>query len=364
MNKNGKRIDRLGEERLNNQGYLMRIVEYEGFHSIVVEFQDEYKAKVHGNMERFKKGNIKNPNYRLGKIKINKQGCLMKVIEYKSTTDMKVEFQDKFKAIVKTEWRLFDTGAIRNPNYRRDEIKYNNKGYLMKCIEYNNASDIVVEFQDKYKAKVHTVWKHFEKGTVRNPYQPSVYNVGIIGNKYPANIGDKITKEYNIWHAMLTRCYNQKFKKENINYQDVTCCQEWLLFENFYEWLHSQENFDKWLNGKNWAIDKDILVKGNRVYSPENCCLVPIHINSLFTKNDINRGNLPIGVSQRNNKKYISTRYNTYQLYDTPEEAFYLGYKPYKESLIKQVAQEEYSKGNITKQCYDAMMNYEVEITD
>ncbi len=33
--------------------------------------------------------------------------------------------------------------------------KYNNQNCLMKIIEYNNAIDIVVEFQDKYKAKVH-----------------------------------------------------------------------------------------------------------------------------------------------------------------------------------------------------------------
>lgn len=363
-NRNQKlKEQRLGEERLNNQGYLMKIIEYENFNNIIVEFQDEYKAKVHGNMERFKKGNIKNPNYRLGEMRVNKQGCLMKVIEYNNTINMKIEFQDEFKTVVNTEWRLFDTGSIRNPNYGRNVMKYNNKGYLMKCIKYNNNNDIIVEFQDEYKARVHTVWNNFEKGTVRNPYHPSVYNIGIIGNKYPVSINKKITKEYNIWYAMMTRCYNSKFKRENPSYKDVTCCEEWLLFENFYEWLHSQENFDKWLNGDKWAIDKDIISKRNKIYSPETCCLVPIHVNNLFTKNNIKRGNLPIGVSQRNNKKYISIRYDIYKQFDTPEEAFYL-YKTYKETYIKQIAQEEYSMGNITKKCYDAMMSYEVEITD
>ena len=46
-----------------------------------------------------------------------------------------------------------------------------------------------------------------------------------------------------------------------------------------------------------------------------------------------------------------------------PEDAF-KAYKIYKEEIIKQVAQIEYDNGNITKQCYDAMMNYEVKITD
>ena len=39
-------------------------------------------------------------------------------------------------------------------------------------------------------------------------------------------------------------------------------------------------------------------------------------------------------------------------------------YKIRKENTIKQVAKEEYDKGNITKRCYDAMMKYKVEITD
>ena len=140
-----------------------------------------------------------------------------------------------------------------------------------------------------------------------------------------------------------------------------------MYYPNFYEWLHSQPNFDQWLNGERWAVDKDILVKGNKIYSPETCCLVPMRINLLFsfpTKN----GECVLGVRKYNGKfiaemsdidssesRYIGT-------YDTEEDAFYLGYKPYKENLIKQVAKEEYSKGNITKECYQAMMKYQVEM--
>ena len=50
-------------------------------------------------------------------------------------------------------------------------------------------------------------------------------------------------------------------------------------------------------------------------------------------------------------------------MYATPEEAFF-AYKTYKEKLIKQIAQIEFDKDNITKTCYDAMMKYKVEITD
>ena len=134
--------------------------------------------------------------------------------------------------------------------------------------------------------------------------------------------------------------------------------------------MHNQDNFDKWLNGNRWTIDKDILIKGNKIYSPNTCCLVPENVNTLFTKCNAIRGNLPIGVRKCGNKfqaicmNHFTNKQRYIGSYSTPTEAFYSGYKPYKENLIKQVAKEEYSKGNITKMCYDAMMNYEVEITD
>ena len=168
---------------------------------------------------------------------------------------------------------------------------------------------------------------------------------------------------------MLQRCYDNIYRRTRPTYQDVTCCNEWLLYENFYEWLHLQENFGKWLNGEKWELDKDILVKGNKIYSPETCCLVPHNVNCLFLKSDASRGNLPIGVHKNRNAYECSCRD---PLTDkdgyigqshTIEEAFQI-YKNYKENLIKQIAQIEYDKKNITKECYDAMMRYEVEITD
>ncbi len=256
---------------------------------------------------------------------------------------------------------------------RLGEEKLNYQGCLMKIVEYNNTLNIIVEFQDEYKARVHTCYAQFRSGSIKNPYCISVYSHGIVGDKCPASINGKSIKEYKAWNDMLRRCYgNIKGEKHKRNYGDVTCCKEWFFYENFYEWLHKQENFNKWLNGERWNLDKDILVKGNKIYSPETCCLVPSNVNNLFTKRNIARGSLPIGVHKNKNKnnKYVAQcqnpfihKYIVIGEYKTSEEAFQ-NYKIYKEDIIKQVAQNEYDKGNITKQCYDAMMNYEVEITD
>ena len=261
--------------------------------------------------------------------------------------------------------------SVNKKDERLGEEKLNHQGCLMKIVEYNKANDIVVEFQDKYRGRVHTIYANYKVGNITNPYFASILNVGMVGNKYKTSENKKHIKEYAAWCAMLSRCYSKKFKKQRETYEEVTCCQEWLLFENFYEWLHCQENFDKWYNGKKWAIDKDILFKGNKVYSPDTCCLVPDTVNSLFLKSDKRRGDLPIGVSCYDwdgHTYYILSvsrkRYGHPSMYfKTPNDAFGY-YKNYKEKIIKQVAQTEYSSGNITKECYEAMINYEVEITD
>jgi hypothetical protein len=250
---------------------------------------------------------------------------------------------------------------------RINEINYNQEGCLMKIIEYNGFKDVIVEFQDEYHFQVHIRYNYFRDGTVKNNYHKDVLGVGITGSK-PKYINNKLTKEYRTWFDMLQRCYDLDFQDKHPTYKTCICCKEWLLYDNFYEWLHSQENFNQWINEPRSALDKDILIKGNKLYSPDNCCLVTHKINILFTKRDSKRGDLPIGVS-KHNEKYraqfsINGEHITFPVRINFNDCFYLDYKPYKEQYIKQIAKEEYDKGNITKRCYDAMMSYEVEITD
>lgn len=259
----------------------------------------------------------------------------------------------------------YEINKIQKSN-RLGETNENHQGCLMKIIEYNTTKDIVVEFQDSFKTKVHTQYNNFKKGNVRNPFYPSVYTVGIIGTKYSINNNEK---EYRAWKDIIKRSYDEKLINKRPTYQNVTCCKEWLNFENFCDWIHSQENYEKWLNGNRWCIDKDILIKGNKVYSPETCCLVSNEVNCLFLKSDNSRNGLPIGVSKKEDKfqAYCDNPFTHKKeylgLYDAPKQAF-KRYKHRKEEIIKRVAQEEFDKGNITKECYEAMLKYEVEITD
>lgn len=309
---------------------------------------------------------------RIGTTNYNKNGELMKVIDYIDSHHVIVEFQDELKKQTTVYWKSFIEGIVRNPSvYNRLGLqKTNIQGSIMKIVKYGGRHDVVVEFQDEYKARIHSDYGNFEKGTIKNPYIPTVCGIGMVGTKYPTSKNGKLIKEYITWVEMLRRCYDAKHRESLPTYKDATCCKEWLLYENFYEWLHSQENFEKWSLSNRSAIDKDILIKGNKHYSPNTCCLVTNNVNSLFVKRNSKRGNLPIGVifykplnkyraqCDDNTGKNIHLKYC-----NTIEDAFKV-YKDYKENLIKQVAQEEYNKGTITKRCYDAMINYKVEITD
>ena len=164
----------------------------------------------------WRKNRVKNE--RLGLTKINNQGCIMKIIEYHNANNIVVEFQDEWKETKQTSWNSFKNGMVKNKNHLLHQRLYlekeNINGCLMKIVEYKNETDLVVEFQDKYKAKVHTTFQYFKNGHIRNPYYPSVYGIGIPGNKYKITeiINGKkyTTKEYHAWSNMIKHCYDIK----------------------------------------------------------------------------------------------------------------------------------------------------------
>ena len=254
---------------------------------------------------------------------------------------------------------------------RIGEIKKNKEclgGYEMKIIKYNGVRDIIVEFQDEYKAKVHTQYGAFKLGNIKNPYHPNIYGVGYIGQgKYLVN---EHKKSYNHWRKMLQRCYDPYYINKHLTYIDCYVCNEWLNFQNFAEWFY--KNYYEIKNSL-MDIDKDILYKGNKIYLPKTCIFVPERINKLFTKNDKVRGEYPIGVTLRSdnkslcaicsiyiNNKHLNKHLGSFPL-NRPFQAFTV-YKNYKESYIKQVA-DEY-KDLIPKELYEALYRYEVEIND
>ena len=252
---------------------------------------------------------------------------------------------------------------------RTGEEGYNSFGSKMVIKECRSATDIDVYFPDYDWVFKNATYNNFKKGNIKCPYEPRTFGIGYLGEgKYKAKENGKHTDEYYIWHNMLKRCYDLKYQEEHSTYKGCEVEDYLLNFQNMGEWI--EENYYE-VSGEIMCLDKDILCKGNKVYSRETCIFVPQRINKLFTKSDNSRGDNPIGVSltpSGNYGVYCSDGYGkniNLGTYSIKEEAF-RAYKVYKEKLIKETI-DSY-KGIIPEPHYsrlrEAMYNYKVEIDD
>jgi hypothetical protein len=243
------------------------------------------------------------------------------------------------------------------------EISINKYGSEMKIIEYQNFNNITIQFSNGYVLKSN--YKSFVTGSITSPYDKTICNVGFKGEgKYSLSLDRNINNTYYIWRGIIRRCYDESLRCKYPTYKDCTVCEEWLNFQTFAKWY--EENYYA-VDNQNMEIDKDILFKGNKVYSPKTCVFVPNDINALFVKANKIRGEYPIGVRLRKDtSKYIAEccsdgTQHKLGSFNTPEDAFH-AYKSYKENVIKQKA--EIYKHIMPEKLYIAMINYQVEITD
>ena len=195
-----------------------------------------------------------------------------------------------------------------------------------------------------------------------------VCGIGVKGNLYQTTENGKKIPVYSLWINMLLRSTKEHWVKYP-SYTNTACSENFKSYTYFYEWCQQQVGFgNKDEKGKSWCLDKDLLVKSNRVYGENTCCFVPHRINMLVSLCCGNRGKYPIGVSWN---KYVSKfcvqvgvggGKNRYLgRFNTPQEAFQ-AYKTYKEALIKEVANEY--KEQLDYRVYEALMNYEVNEND
>ena len=188
-----------------------------------------------------------------------------------------------------------------------------------------------------------------------------VFGVGFNDGKYPAKVNGKTIKEYNLWCGLLERCYCPKLQKKRPTYIGCLVSENFKSYSYFYDWVQKQIGFGE----KGFQLDKDLIFKGNKLYSEETCLFLPSELNSLLTTRKAARGILPVGVSANGNGFQAETHHGTNSPYigrfNTPELAFQ-AYKQVKEAFIKR--QAEKWKNFIDPRAYEALMCYEVLITD
>lgn len=195
-----------------------------------------------------------------------------------------------------------------------------------------------------------------------------VSGVGINDRSCPAYVAGKATREYSLWKDMLCRCYSPTAHKRNPTYASCEVSESFKHFSYFSEWVGKQIGFNSIDDsGCNYQMDKDLLLKGNKVYSEAVCVFVPQSINLLLTKHNAARGAHPLGVSWHKQsgcyraKCMVDGVQQHLGYYSTAKDAFY-AYKEFKENLIKRVAREY--QDQIDPRVFEALLNYAVEVDD
>ena len=120
---------------------------------------------------------------------------------------------------------------------------------------------------------------------------------------------------YRTWEHMLERAYSAKLKLKRPTYKDVTVCGQWYKFSTFKAWMETQA----WEGNH---LDKDLLVPGNKIYSPETCIFVNSTVNGFLVDSSASRGAYKVGVSfHKRDHKFVAKCNNPFT-----QDYEYLGY--------------------------------------
>lgn len=128
--------------------------------------------------------------------------------------------------------------------------------------------------------------------SVNSNRKKPIYGIGINDADYRI----KGCPHYRVWAKMLTRCYSSNSHKEKPSYIGCSVSKEWHSFMSFRSWMRNQD----W-EGKH--LDKDIILPGNKIYSPKTCVFVSRQINSILTKSNLARGKPPSGYGEDKDMK-------------------------------------------------------------
>ena len=232
------------------------------------------------------------------------------------------------------------------------EERVMNNGEIAKIIKYKKWDDIDVLFIETGYISYGQQYSNFKRGTLKDPYLKIIKGVACVGETSTIDENGKVLKSREVWGDMIKRCYDENSLKKRPSYIGVTVCDEWLCYANFKEWY--DENIYE-IKDERIHLDKDILIKGNKVYSPETCIFAPQRINTLFRELNNNefptleeRSNGTFAIRIRMNGK--SKRISGFKTKEKAEEC----YLKERRQIIKEIA-EEY-KDKIPNKLYNRLI--------
>lgn len=229
-----------------------------------------------------------------------------------------------------------------------------NEGYTIEIIDVITNRNITIRFEDG-NIREGVDMSSITKGKIKNLNHRSHMGIGYLGyGKYNRK---ENYKYYKIWDKMLRRNYDEKTVNRRISYTKSKMCEEWKNFQNFAEWCN--ENY---IEG--WTLDKDLLSKSEKIYSPETCCFLPNDLNNVFSIRTTKNKKLPVGVCKYKNKYRVAFSKYGYPAYfgdyNNIDEALNI-YLKYKKEYIVELANKY--KESLKSCIYEKLLKFEVRET-
>ena len=247
----------------------------------------------------------------------------------------------------------------RIPSFSKGDFLINNKGCEAVIIDYLDSSKILVEFLDENRFRRYFEARDIREGVFKNPFLPTVSKVAYLGDGiHKTRTNGKPCRIHKVWSGMFTRCYYDLGGERYKSYRDCEVHKDWHNFQNFADWYKMQKFYDK-----GYDLDKDILVKGNRLYSAETCCLVPPSLNNSVGLRHNPKGKYAAGVRlDRRSGKFnssISKFGKEYHLgvWDNESEAS-VAYLSAKKEYMRELAM--IYKDKVSDKVFNALFNWEV----
>lgn len=272
--------ERLGYISKDCNGNLIKVIEYLEYKRVKVQWETGETSWT--NWHHVVEGSIKRPEVRLGTTHKDVGGEEFKVIEYNSSSDVTVSWEDGVTK--KTSWGSIIKGIEKPVNFNsRIGLRFENKaGDKYTIVEWIDSNNVVVEWDLIGNRSTHQ-WSHVSRSNVRNPKR-SVYGVGYASSRFYND-----TNVYNAWRRMLCRAYDKGFHKRQPSYKDVEVSQELHDYAHFYKVYTSLVGYGE----RGFSIDKDILSHYyglDPVYSEKTISMVPRRLNSLAIRHSDGAG--------------------------------------------------------------------------
>ena len=232
-----------------------------------------------------------------------------------------------------------------------DRLTTNNSGDII-VVSILPRSKVLCRFEDGTEAVFSK--GNVLSGSIGNPFKPVTFGVGYRG---VGPFKQHKEKSYEYWSKMLQRSYCDEYKKIHPTYQGVKTWDEWHNYQVFAEWVTKRKQYPRF----GFNLDKDLIIPGNKLYHPDNCSLVPQHINNLTVRKAARTQNLPQGVTKIDGKYVAKCRYLGVEHYlgyfETQEEASE-SYRVFKKQIIVDAANRY--REDLDDFVYEALLNFEV----